>query len=227
MVPQRAFTAFNHNVQNRYFRNLRRHAYTVALQSIEAKLPDIKGHVQLTGLTPAVHAAMEQQWMPLIDEDNLSDPQRYRAEIFENFVTYRQLAGKPVLDEMPYSWAPHRFELAVWGDGQLCGLALTTVRERHDDKGVMAVGVVVGPPFYEHPLRGRLGPIVQFAALAWAAELGRNEVHYLGSFSPSGERMMQRVVANHGFMPEPRGDGEYADTMRFSVAKNLPLLKPA
>lgn len=223
MVVAQAFTRCTRDARDRYFRNLRRTTYAKVLLTIEAAVPGIRGRVALTGFTPEVKEAMQREWMPAIREGQNDDPFNYRGALLEQFVSYEPPRHR--IAEIPEAWAAHRFELAIWGDKQLCGLAVTGVQPRHDRNNVMAVELVVGAPRRNHPLRGRLGPILQFSALAWAAELGRDEVHCLGDFSSSGERMIQRTIANHGFRTEPRGDGESDDTIRFSVAKNLPLLK--
>ena len=226
MVPPRAFEEFNDNSQDRYFRLLRQQAYGRALLAVERSFPYLRGRVQLTGFSPQAKTAFEQSWQPLLKTQPQDAATIYRATMAEQFTNYACTTGPQRLEDVPPGWKAHRFELAIWGDQQLCGLAVTGVQQRHDEGNIMAIDVVVASPARHQPLRGHIRPITQFAGLAWAAALGRREVHGMGPISPAGERAYQRLV-NFGFIPEPRGDDTSADTTRLSVARNIHLLKLA
>jgi hypothetical protein len=81
---------------------------------------------------------------------------------------------------------PSRFELALWSDETLCGLAVGKVR-----LGYCGVNFLEGSPIPGHPLKGLVIPAVLTCLTAYAKALGKREIRI---FDPLPE-MMSRYEA--------------------------------
>ncbi len=207
---------------NRAALRLRRVAYAQALIMARHACPDLPAATRLTGMTPEAKLACKRQWLPLLNQETLNTTAwRYRCNADANFLSYRRIREFAAIGCPPMGWAPQRFELAIWQGEQLAAVSSTSHNPVRESRGHLGVGLVVNSPQDVEGLRGKIGILTHCAALAWAQALELKEIHYLGEFSSSGEKMMQRLTARYNLAAEPRGCVQYKDTMRFSVVKNL------
>ena len=65
---------------------------------------------------------------------------------------------------------PARFEVAIWTDDILCGLAIGRTRADHCRMDYLEASPT------PHPLKGRIVPIAAGAAIAYATALGKKEL---------------------------------------------------
>jgi hypothetical protein len=87
-----------------------------------------------------------------------------------------------------------RFEVAIWSDEHLCGLALgaPSLRRRN-----LTIRVVQGSPLANHPLKGKILPIVIELASMYGAALDCQELRFsnpLTGMIPVYERVGFRLV---------------------------------
>jgi hypothetical protein len=69
---------------------------------------------------------------------------------------------------------PSRFEVAVWSNDVLCGLAIGRTRMDY-----CRVDYLEASPNPDHPLKGRVAVVAAGAAIAYATTLGKNEVRLM------------------------------------------------
>jgi hypothetical protein len=214
------------NTQYRYFNWLRKKALARAEQSVRLAIPFKNSRIELKGFVPEARRELMDDWGGKLAQSENRTGKSYRLSMIEEFALLSAIPGQPRrLAATPQGWQPHRFELSVWVDSQLCALALSTPRSANDESGVMPVGLVVGSPQPNHGLRGYIGPAVHYAALEWARVLGLQEIAYQGPFSASGERMLEKLCCNHGARAEPPNE-DYGDVMRFKLERNTHGLVP-
>jgi hypothetical protein len=104
------------------------------------------------------------------------------ATALEAFAEWRnRLVGWPWADMVP-DWRrgyPDRFDLAVWSDDTLCGLALG---RPSPGPSHLALYYMEGAPPRHHPLKGRVMTVVLTALRAYAIVLSKKELRLVEPF---------------------------------------------
>jgi hypothetical protein len=160
------------------YRNIRHAAFQRALALIQETFAPIP--VRLTEIGPTAIAAFNDHW-----------------------------AGHAAR-RYPWPWAdmvadarrddPARFEVAVWSEQVLCGLAFGRTRT-----GYCAVEYLEGSPEPDHPLKGRVTVIVSGAAVAYATALGKPQLRLIDPL----EAMVPRYKALGFELATPKGESPY------------------
>ncbi len=95
---------------------------------------------------------------------------------------------------------PDRFELALWSENTLCGLAVGSTR-----RSFCRVDYLEGSPEPDHPLKGYVAMIMVGAVVAYATALNRPEVRLCDPIP-----VMTRKYQSLGFsLVTPRGEAPY------------------
>ncbi len=135
--------------------------------------------VSLTDIGPTALAAFNDQWVHSV--------RRYPWPW-------------PLMVADVHRQTPTRFEVAVWSDQTLSGLALGRIRD-----SFCGIEYLEGCPDPDHPLRGHVTVIVLTAAVAYAKSLGKRELRLIDPIPA----MVSRYVS-HGFqLAMPRGESPY------------------
>jgi hypothetical protein len=132
----------------------------------------------LTGIDRRALHCWEQEWRPATRQDQPWSEWDWRAGV------------------QRWTRCIDRFEVAIWSGEQLCGLAIGKPSDRRQNLSIYAVQ---GSPVENHPLRGKVLPIVIDVAGAYGTALGCKELRFVNPLPG-----MIRVYERLGFELETR-----------------------
>lgn len=140
-----------------------------------SKLPDLIGTCPLTGLTFIDQNALlawETQWLPHMPPGQPWSDWDWAAAMGMRRPKYRR-----------------RFDMAIWSQDRLCGLAYgaPSLRRRN-----LTIRVLQGSPVADHPLKGKILAIVIEVSAMYGTALGSEELRFakpLQGMIPRYERL--------------------------------------
>ena len=161
--------------------------------------------LRLEAFTEEAAQAFTEQWEPL-----LSDKQKSQ----DRYLSARRIAEQAPNADPKFAYSrmfndsydPHHFNLAIWMDDTLCGLALGG-HQSEIDRDYISVKVIEGNPDPNHPLKGHIGEIIDRVSTAYAQEIGVSRVAHIGRFSEGAKKMYEGrgLTPNEPVIFNPRG----------------------
>lgn len=153
-----------------------------AFKQAEEKLRPIWGNeIGLKIIDVNTVAAWEAQWKPFFEE-NPDIEGRYYATWMEQRFIPESLDDHYLIENIDNFDNPAAFNLAVWHGQTLCGVACGGYKNENK-RGFVSVMLREANPNPEHPLKGKIGPIINEAAILYAQNLGVSRVCYVGPYS--------------------------------------------
>lgn len=202
-----------------------------ALGNAEKNLRPLMGDpLRLTLIdVPTVHAA-QAQWAPFFAAHPDIASRYYGSWLGQAFIP-EATTQEYLRDHIGNFHNPAAFNVAVWHDETLCGVACGGYKGEQE-LGFVSVMLREANPTPTQPLRGKIGLIVHEAAAAHARELGVGRVCYIGPFSEGAEKVhgyMGFWKENIEFMPGFHTEayvGYVSDNKQNFVMANKPVPQP-
>lgn len=177
-----------------HFNALRAVSYEAARAELVQAYPQFGNHLKLSGLTPEVEAAWEDQWLPRLGGLSFDEMSEYYPHLFATALRPESLAH-----------SPHRYEAALWHGETLCGMTVGSVsRTLVFQDNQVELAVTAASPDCDQPLRGLTGRFIYLAACHYARALGADTVSFRGPYSDRFRAFIKRGRAD-GFFPPVEG----------------------
>jgi hypothetical protein len=180
-------------------------ALDAATEMVENHFPDLEGRIKITPINRHVIRAYEETWAPITDTHPHYETARTWAGEFTFFdrdeggpwlaINRCNFMGVGIGKIVKYG---DNFEVAVWVDGKLCAISTGGMPNDYTHKIVSVLHRMAAPG--KHPLKGRVGEVIQLIARAHAEECGAERVVYFGSFTEGARKAYARM----GLEPQER-----------------------
>ena len=160
-----------------------RDSHRAAFSALEQKLSSELGlNIRLDIFTEQTAKAFNEQWKPILDEDEDLRRDRYLSAMSIESEFYCKKAGENLSRVFNDGYDPFHFKLAIWVDDELCGLAKGG-HSAETERDYISVHVMEGSPRKDHPLKGQIARIIDEASIAYAEQIGVSKIARMGPYS--------------------------------------------
>jgi hypothetical protein len=144
-------------------------------------------NIHLDVFTEETAQAYEEQWQPLLQNDDHASGDRYTSSRRIKASIYQTDPKGDISRAFNENYDPFHFNLAIWVDDTLCGLAYGG-HIAEIERDYISIKVMEGHPDPEHPLKGKIADIIDRASKDYAKSVNVSKIARIGPFSEGAKR---------------------------------------